>query len=177
MEGGFPGNGAGVRDVDRALVYSAEDQWSAAIDRGGPIDFFGSRLQLPVQLRFGDFAAAQAYLDRLVSSYPRTPTVALRTRRGAARAHSSQGVIAIPMQAPWACRESVLLHEFAHHLKATDSMSPGDGGADPSGQAAHGATFRGIMVRLAGDMQAPESGLLLRSCYESNGLAVPVYVD
>ena len=41
------------RDTDRAAVYAAEDQWSAALNRGGVIDFFGSRLQLPVQTRFG----------------------------------------------------------------------------------------------------------------------------
>ncbi|HAN71376.1 MAG TPA: TIGR04338 family metallohydrolase, partial [Actinobacteria bacterium] len=35
-------------------VYAAEDQWSAVLDRGGVVDFFGSRIDVPMQRRFGD---------------------------------------------------------------------------------------------------------------------------
>ncbi len=159
------------RDVDRAAVYAAEDQWSAAIDRGGAIDFFGSRLQLPVQTRFGSLPAVQRYVEYLMTMYPGVRPVAARHRRGDARAHYSNGVIAIPMTATWACRESVLLHEFAHHL---NSVAPEDSG---SPRQAHGPRFRSLMVALVGRAQTPESALLLRSCFESKGLVVPAHVD
>lgn len=153
------------RDADRAAVYAAEDQWTAAIDRGGPIDFFGSRLQLPVQTRFGSLQAVERYVEHLVTMHPGVPPVMVRHRKGNARAHYSGGVIAIPMTAPWACRESVVLHEFAHHLNAL-SIEP-----------AHGARFRARLVALVERAQAPESALLLRRCYESKGLVVPAHVD
>jgi putative metallohydrolase (TIGR04338 family) len=153
------------RDADRAAVYAAEDQWTAAIDRGGPIDFFGSRLQLPAQTRFGSLEAVERYVEYLATMHPGVPSVTVRHRKGNARAHYSAGVIAIPMTAPWACRESVLLHEFAHHLNAR-SQGP-----------AHGPAFRAALVALVERAQAPESALLLRRCYESKGLVVPAHVD
>lgn len=154
-----------ARDADRAAVYAAEDQWTSAIDRGGPIDFFGSRLHLPVQTRFGSFPAVERYVEHLVAMHPGVPAVTVRHRKGNARAHYSGGVIAIPMTAPWACRESVLLHEFAHHLNA-QSVEP-----------AHGPRFRAVLVALVERAQAPESALLLRRCFESKGLVVPAHVD
>ena len=159
------------RDTDRAAVYAAEDQWSAALNRGGVIDFFGSRLQLPVQTRFGSLPAVQQYVEQLVAMYPDVRPVSARHRRGDTRAHYSNGVIAIPMAATWACRESVLLHEFAHHL----NLGSCDGSHAP--QPAHGPRFRALMVELVGRAQTLESALLLRSCFESKGLVVPAHVD
>ena len=47
------------RDVHRSAVYRAEDQWSATLDRGGVVDFFGSVIDVPEQLRFGALEAVQ----------------------------------------------------------------------------------------------------------------------
>ena len=146
-----------MTDRDRAAVYAAEDQWSAALDRGGPIDFFGSHLVLPVQLRFGDLAAMQAYVDARSAAHPHLGSVRVRPRRGQAKAHYSDGVIAIPMESGWACRESVLLHEFAHHV-VRDAHPP------------HGARFRQAMLDLVLEVQGAESALVLRTSYESNGV-------
>lgn len=144
-------------DRERAAVYAAEDQWSAALDRGGEIDFFGSHLVLPVQLRFGHLAAMQAYVDARCAADPSLGSVRVRPRRGEARAHYADGVIAIPMETGWACRESVLLHELAHHV-ARGTQPP------------HGAAFREAMLDLVRGVQGPESALLLRTCYASNGV-------
>ena len=103
--------------------------------------------------------------------YPDVLPVSARHRRGDTRAHYSNGVIAIPMAATWACRESVLLHEFAHHL----NLGSCDGSHAP--QPAHGPRFRALMVELVGRAQTLESALLLRSCFESKGLVVPAHVD
>ena len=144
-------------DHERAAVYAAEDQWSATLDRGGAIDFFGSHLVLPVQLRFGELAAMQDYVDACCAADPALGPVRVRTRRGQSRAHYADGVIAIPMETGWACRESVLLHELAHHA-ARRTQPP------------HGPAFRQAMLGLVTDVQGPESALLLRTCYESNGV-------
>lgn len=146
-----------MTDRERAAVYAAEDQWSAALDRGGPIDFFGSHLVLPVQLRFGDLAAMQAYVDARCAEHAEHGQVRVRPRRGQAKAHYADGVIAIPMETGWACRESVLLHEFAHHLAR--------GSAPP-----HGPAYRETMLGLVTSVQGEESALVLRTCYESNGV-------
>ena len=144
-------------DRERAAVYAAEDQWSAALDRGGEIDFFGSHLVLPVQLRFGDLAAMQVFVDAQCATDPALGQVRVRARRGQARAHYADGVIAIPMETGWACRESVLLHELAHHAAR---------GAPPP----HGPAYRLAMLDLVQRSQGEESSLLLRTCYEANGV-------
>lgn len=146
-----------MSDRDRSSVYAAEDQWSAVLDRGGPIDFFGSHLVLPVQLRFGDLAAMQSYVDARCAAEPSRGSVRVRPRRGQASAHYADGVIAIPMESGWACRESVLLHELAHHV-ARGSQPP------------HGTAFRQAMLELVLEAQGPESALVLRTSYESNGV-------
>lgn len=146
----------GVTDRDRAAVYAAEDQWSAALDRGGLMDFFGSSLELPVQLRFGELEAMQAYIDLRAVEHPEHGSVRVRVRRGAMKAHYDEGVIAIPAQS-WACRESVLLHEFAHHLNRGHSP-------------AHGAAYRRVMLDLSESVLGEQAAFLLRTCYEANGV-------
>ena len=154
--------GSAGRDGDRAAVYAAEDQWTATIDRGGRVDFFGSTFDLSPQLRFGSLAAMAAYVDRLVADTDSVPVV-VRHRRGSTKAHYAAGVIAIPADAQWACRESVLLHEFAHHRVGVAH--------------GHDAVFRGHMLDLVELRLGPEAALLLRTGYTEQGLAVSRDVD
>ncbi len=148
-----------MTDRDRAAVYAAEDQWSAALDRGGPMDFFGSHLLLPVQRRFGDLTAMQTYIDARCAEHPTAGPVAVRTRQGQTQAHYADGVIAIPVETTWACRESVLLHEFAHHLNR-------------DADAHHGARYRAVMHALVESVLGVEAAFLLRTCYDANGVGL-----
>lgn len=149
-----------------SLVYAAEDQWAAALDRGGAIDFFGSRLDLPLQRRFGDLAAVRAYCDYVLAlpgvqrAYPDAGAVQVRTRAGAARAHyeADTATIALPLSAGWAARESVVLHELAHHVSPPQ---PGD---------VHGVAFRAAMCRLVEEALGASAALVLRAAYEAAGL-------
>lgn len=149
-----------------SLVYAAEDQWAAALDRGGAIDFFGSRLDLPLQRRFGDLAAVQAYCARALTlpgvrrAYPDAGAVRVRARAGASRAHyeADTATIALPLSAGWAARESVVLHELAHHLAPPE---PGD---------VHGVAFRSAMCRLVEEVLGAPAALVLRAAYEGAGL-------
>lgn len=154
-------------DPGRAAVYSAEDQWSALLNRGGRVDFHGSALFVREQLRFGDLAAMQAYADRVLGlhavalRWPRCGAVTVRTRRGVTKAHyePEEAVIAIPLTVGWAARESVLLHELAHHV-SFDASHP------------HGPGFTAAMCFLAAEAISPEAALLLRAGYDSAGVAV-----
>jgi putative metallohydrolase (TIGR04338 family) len=147
-------------DVHRSAVYRAEDQWSTLLDRGGRLDFFGTVLDIPMQLRFGDLTSMQTYVDALVPDPPR-----VRVRKGQTRAHyePEECVIAIPMESTWAARESVLLHELAHHLAHIHNN-----------HVQHGAPFTGHMLQLVEAQLGEPAALVLRTGYHESGALVPV---
>lgn len=147
-----------IRDAQRSAVYRAEDQWSALLDRGGRLDFFGTTLDIPLQLRFGDVAAMQAYVDALEPDAPR-----VRARAGQTRAHyePENRVIAIPMDTAWAARESVLLHELAHHRAHVIEA-----------HLAHGAAFTRHMLDLVEVRLGSAAALVLRTGYLEAGAQV-----
>ena len=91
----------------------------------------------PEQLRFGALEAVRTYVDDVVA-HLKVPPVHVRHRRGGTRAHYSQGEIAIPTTHGWAMRESVVLHEVAHHACFTDRSS-----------GAHDRYFTARMLELA----------------------------
>jgi putative metallohydrolase (TIGR04338 family) len=147
-----------IVDAHRSAVYLAEDQWSALLDRGGRLDFFGTALDIPLQLRFGDVAAMQAYVDALETDAPR-----VRIRKGQTRAHyePEERVIAIPMESTWAARESVLLHELAHHRAHVRSD-----------HLQHGAPFTSSMLELVELQLGQAAALVLRAGYHGAGAPV-----
>lgn len=158
-----------------SLVYAAEDQWAAVLDRGGVVDFFGSRLDVARQRRFGDLAAVREYVSWVLerpavrAEYPAAGPVVVRERAGQSRAHyeSASATIAVPMRDAWAARESVVLHEVAHHLACCRT---GTGPGQPSRREWHGIAFRQAMCRLAEAVLGEPAGLLLRAGYEAAGL-------
>lgn len=157
------------RDVERSVVYAVEDQWGQVLDRGGDLDFFGSSLQLPRQQVFPNLVGIQRYVDGLLAKCAMDGAapgpVQVRHRRGATRAHyesSPSPSIAIPIGAGWACREVVVLHELAHHLRATEA----------AGCMHHDAGFRRHLVVLAGYALGTEAAFILRAGYQGAGLKV-----
>lgn len=159
--------GSEIKDRDRSLVYSAEDLWSKALDRGGVVNFFGSTFTLPAQKIFGDLSAMQRTVDFWLqsevirSSFPGLSPLHVRGRKGESKAHyEPDGVIAIPLDQSWACREAVLVHEFAHHCSWVETA--------PS----HGTTYRQAMVKVAEVAFGVEAALLLRAAYDGAGLEV-----
>jgi putative metallohydrolase (TIGR04338 family) len=69
--------------------------------------------------------------------------------------------IAVPLKSRWAARESVLLHELAHHL-----------GGSVDGDW-HGPAYRRTMVELVAIVLGEAAALLLRAGYEESGVTVP----
>lgn len=156
-------------------VYSVEDQWAAVLARGGEVDFFGSRITVPTERRFGDLASIGRYVDAVLAlegirtAFPDAGAVRVRERRGQTKAHYEPGdtpVIAVPMRSTWAGRESVVLHEIAHHLACSL-----DGITRDDHHRWHGVGFRAAMCALVGIVLGDEAALLLRAGYEEAGLA------
>lgn len=156
-----------------SALYAAEDQWSAVLDRGGQVDFFGSRIDVPMQRRFGDIAAVRAYVDRVLelpavrTGYPSAGPVQVRERSGQRRAHYEPGTatIAVPMRDLWGGREAVVLHELAHHLACSVGVP-----ASASGRRWHGAEFQSAMCELVTEVLGAQAALLLRAGYDAAGV-------
>lgn len=165
-----------TRDLHRSSVYAAEDQLGRALERGGVVEFFGSTLTLPIERRFADIPSVQRYVDSVLavvaSNGVVVPPVHVRERAGHARAHyepargSMTAVIAMPLHLVdgrrWAGRESVVLHELAHHLCAHDARA--------RSEPAHGPLFCGHLLALHERVIGPESALLLRAGWAASGV-------
>ena len=166
---------AAARDAQRSRVYRAEDAWADRLDaarRGAPrATVAGSSVLLPAERRLGSVAAAATHaaqvlgLPEVVDAVGPVPPPLLRTRRGQRAAHwEPPGTIALPVPAhgePWGLRETVLLHELAHHVGQTTGRSAG-----------HRAPFPAIVLLLVGAALGAEAAFALR--VEYGGLAVEV---
>lgn len=172
MSAGTLSEGPPGRDTQRAKVYAAESfvrtLFDRAAERGSAdIEFFGTRLTLPPEARFGSVAAVRRYVDDVMAlpsvrgRWPDAGLPAVRARRGATAAHYEKlgetGVIAVPdrLGGSWALRELVVLHEMAHHL--SDTRPP------------HGPDFVATMGALAEIVMGPELGYILRVVYAREG--------
>jgi putative metallohydrolase (TIGR04338 family) len=156
------------RDTQRARVYRAEDAWAARLDAArqgaGLATVGGSRLVLPPERRFGTLATASEHAARVLALpavldlFGPVPPPELRVRRGLRAAHwEAPGVIALPVPVhgePWGLRETVLLHELAHHVGETTGRS-----------VAHLAPYPAILLLLVGATLGPEAALALRVAY------------
>lgn len=149
-------------DHHRSAVYRAEDQWSSTLDRGGVVEFFGSTIDAPTQLRFGDIDHVRVYVEEVISSQE-LPEVAVRHRKGGSRAHYADGVIAIPSNEQWAMREAVVLHEIAHH--ACVSLA---------GNLTHDGLFTAYLLKLVESQLGSAAALLLRTGYQAAGVPIEV---
>jgi putative metallohydrolase (TIGR04338 family) len=162
-------SGAKATDAQRAKVYAAEDQFSSLMNRGGVVEFFGSKLDIPAQKRFASLDSIRTYVQVLFTQLNGDvvpPQV--RERKGCAKAHyePEKSVIAIPVSgstARWALREAVILHECAHHLAAQLA---------PAGTPAHGPIFTSCMLHLVQVALGDQARLLLSAGYLELGVQV-----
>jgi len=98
----------------------------------------------------------------VVAAYGAQPGVTVRARAGQARAHyePQTATIAIPMDARWAAREAVVLHELAHHVAVHDT------------DAWHSTSYAAAMLVMTHAVLGPEATLVLRAGYEDAGISV-----
>lgn len=160
------------RDRQRSKVYAAEEFVRTLFDRaaehGSSVEFFGTKLTLPPEAKFGSLSGVQRYVDDVLAlpavrrEWPAVAPLRVRSRRASAAAHyesrDGAGVIAVPDDrgAGWAMRELVLLHEIAHHLCGV--------------QPAHGPQYVTTLCTLAALVMGPEVGYVLRVVYAMQGV-------
>jgi len=156
------------RDTQRARVYRAEDAWGDRLDaarRGAALATVGgSSVLLPAERRLGSLDAAAAYVRRVlalpsvVSTLAAVPPPGLRLRRGGSRAHwEPPGTIALPVPQrgePWALRETVVLHELAHHVGEITGRCAG-----------HRPPFPAVVLVLGEAVLGSEAAFALRVSY------------
>lgn len=159
--------------MSASAVYGAEHQWSAVLDRGGVVNFFGSEIYVPSQKRFADISSVQRYVDAVLAldaireAFPNAGPVRVRERRGQSKAHyePSTATVAIPLADRDFGRESTVLHELAHHLSVSKGLT-----ATPSGTRWHGAEFRETMLFMVSVVLGEAAALLLRAGYHASGV-------
>jgi putative metallohydrolase (TIGR04338 family) len=165
------------RDSQRAAVYNAEHLFATMLSReaGSTIQLAGATITMPATAKFGDIAAAQRYVDTvltrpsLIATFGPLPAVTVRARRGQCAAHYEVGhnTIAIPTvgQGRSMLNERVVAHELAHHIEQHTT---------PAGTvtAAHGRQFTSIQLTLIEDVIGPEAAFILRVLYHDNGVQI-----
>lgn len=163
------------QDGQRARVYRAEDSWAARLDaaRLGAVlaTVGGSQVLLPAERRLGSLVAARDYVQRVLALPAVVAVVgaltppALRTRRGATAAHwEPPGTIALPVPAhgePWALRETVVLHELAHHVGGLTGLARG-----------HRPPFPALVLLLVTAALGDEAAFALTVDYGEHGVQV-----
>ncbi|MBJ8347657.1 TIGR04338 family metallohydrolase [Antrihabitans sp. YC2-6] len=165
-----------ARDSQRSKVYDAEHLVRRVFERADEsgtrnLELLGSHLTLPIERKFASVESVQTYVDRVLAlnwvraKWPRAAVpVHVRERQGMSAAHYEMltSTIAVPikrMEAAWALRELVVLHELAHHLEAAES-----------GNAPHGPVFVSRFLELVTEIVGPEAGLVLRSTMADCGV-------
>ncbi|MBZ4631374.1 TIGR04338 family metallohydrolase [Mycobacterium avium subsp. hominissuis] len=159
------------RDVQKCRVYHAEEIMRNMLrncaESGNPVvTVNGITVTLPPEARFGSLQSVQDYIDRVlahpavVARFGPPGPVTVRARRGTTQAHYEPygAVMAIPDHGSlWALRETVVLHEIAHHL-------------DTSGGAHHGPRFVDTYLTLLEAVIGPEAALVMRVIYADNAV-------
>lgn len=143
-----------MRDVGRAEVYSAEHHIAKMMERGGPVDFYGSTIELPPDVRFGQVADMQRYVD---SCWPRLSLCSAPSiveSKGYKRAYYRKRThtIHIPDER-WARTRLTLIHEMTHALV----------GIEHPGAQAHGEEFRRMMPCVMEELGMSAAALVLRA--------------
>lgn len=153
-----------MSDPDKRAAYSSEDMVTSALDTAEKTgvrtyDFYGSKIELPIERKFGDLPSIQAYcnavlaLSQVRAKYPKVTPITVRRRKGDKFAHYQMGEIAINDSGRrWAMREMIVLHELAHHLER-------DG---------HGPKWRAAFVFLVNECIGPEVGMILGASFHQN---------
>jgi putative metallohydrolase (TIGR04338 family) len=118
-----------------AKIYDAEWKLSKILETPDvPFTIHGCTVTIPVERKFGHIDTVRAYVKHVCNKEGRSAPYVVVNNRLKKKATYCLGTITMPnFSATWAWRESVVLHEIAHHL------SPGTG---------HGPHFQKTLVRL-----------------------------
>lgn len=154
------------RDPHKQAVYHAEFRFRRWLDTDDTVTVFGSTWVPEPEVKFGDVGSVQHYVDKVLAHLGWKGLCSVRERRGETKAHYEPftATIALPPRrigGTWSLRETVVLHELAHHLTRHDE--------------AHGAAFARAMVWLHEQAGYPVRARLLSIAFAEAD--VPVAVD
>ena len=153
-----------MRDTTKGNAYAAEFRFRRWLDVADPcVTVFGSTWCPEAEVKFGSVESVQHYANRVLQHIDEPRPITVRERRGQTKAHYEgwTSTIALPphrIGGTWALRETVVLHEIAHHLSISD---PG-----------HGEDFARQFVRLHDDLGYPVRATLLRIALNEEGLTI-----
>lgn len=149
-----------MRDAQRQKLYDAELSWRRTLDAHRP----GSHAEHAPggvhEIKFATLEEAQDYAD-FVCKRERLSRVRIEPRKDGAKftsifhATSKSAFIRMPT---WGMRETVLLHELAHHA-ADDHMLP-----------SHGVHFANRFAEMVGRHMSQDAEDQLRASYDVHGV-------
>lgn len=156
-----------VNETPRA--YAAECELREQLETPA-VTLHGCTVTVPVERRFAELADVQRYVDLVLAlnwvraRYPRAAeSITVERSKKINIADCGSGVMRVnPDHSRWAMRETVILHEVAHHLAPLGS--------------AHDVEFRTTYLHLLEELVGPEAAFLMRSNYTDQGLKVAVYI-
>jgi len=151
-----------MRDMGRAAVYEVENMVARMMERGGPVDFHGSTLNLEPDMRFGQVADMQRYVDMAWPTVGVGPAPRIVQSRGRQRAYyaTASHTIHVPDRRVFRTR-LLLLHEIAHAVVRVS------GDRDPG----HGEAWRKTYCWILEQCGMPEVSLLIRSGFDADAAA------
>lgn len=153
-----------MSDADRARAYSSEYLLRDQLEVPA-VTLHGTTITIPVERKFADLPDVQRYVDKVLAlnwvlaEYPQAaqPLTVVRSRVINEASCGGGTLYVNPDHTRWALRESVILHEVAHHLAPYD---------------AHGVYFRMCFLALLEGIIGAEAAFLLRCNYMDNQLSV-----
>lgn len=145
-----------IYDAERSVQFILDQQFENPL-----INIARSTIEVPKELKFGDIASVQRYADLVTDRVGCTRVKAVeQSKRASLRAFYRGGEIHFPVQSGrWAMRETVVLHEIAHHI--TEDWE------DP-----HGAVFAGNLLDLVETMMGPAAAFIMRVTFHQTGIEV-----
>ena len=146
-------------DPDKQDVYAAEWSLRSVLDLAESVEnwtynFHGHIMELPRERKFADLGSIQRYydavceLEQVQAQWPGIQAPRVVAKSGLQdSAHYRLGEVHIPMlrNGRWSLRETLILHELAHHLE----------------RDSHGPRFQGAWVHLVKVCMGAELALVL----------------
>jgi len=154
-----------MSDTQRQAVYNAETRLQRLIEAAseGTVRAFGTSWTPEREIKFGNVEDVQRYVDKVLAHIYCERPITVRRRKGNRLAHYEAfgAVIALPPReigGAWTLRESVVLHEVAHHLSRQGES--------------HGPEFARALVDLLEQIGNPVTSRLLHICLHEEGASV-----
>ena len=138
-------------------VYDAEFSFRRILENQYEVPLLkiaGSTVRVSRERKFGDIESAQNYCNLMTKKFNLSPVEVVKGSSDGRYATMGGGVMTLP---PFALRESVVLHELAHHYSTVSG---------------HGEMFTAKFVELVHYAMGAEAAFILRVSFYEMGVKV-----